>query len=174
VPRFRDPEPLGDEHRVDGFDCGVGSLDVWLVRHARGAAAAGSARTYVVLDADQDRVVGYHALSVASVERAEATERAGKGMPKHPIPALLLARLAVDSSVQKQGIGWLLLRDAMGRALAVAEQAGIRLMLVHALDEDAKGFYEHFGFEPSPTDPMNLQILVKDVRASLDLATMKR
>jgi GNAT superfamily N-acetyltransferase len=170
VPRFLDPQPLDHEHRVNGFECGVGSLDVWLVRHARAAAGAESARTYVVVDAQQDRVIGYYALTLASIEQAEATERARRGMPNQPVPAMLLARLAVDRTAQGRGIGAFLLKDAMGRALAVAEQAGMRLMLVHALNGDARKFYEHFGFERSPSDPMNLQLLTKDIRASLDSA----
>lgn len=170
MPRFLDPQPLGSEHRINGFDCGVGSLDIWLVKHARAAAGAGSARTYVVVDAEQDRVVGYHALSLASIEHADATERGRRGMPRHPIPAMLLARLAVDKSVQGRGIGTFLLKDAMSRALSVAEQAGMRLMLVHALNDEARAFYEHFGFEPSPSDAMNLQLLVKDIRLALDSA----
>ncbi|HEX8689584.1 MAG TPA: GNAT family N-acetyltransferase [Solirubrobacterales bacterium] len=170
MPRFLDPQPLGSEHRINGFDCGVGSLNIWLVKHARAAAGAGSARTYVVVDTEQDRVVGYHALSLASIEHADATERGRKGMPRHPIPAMLLARLAVDKAAQGKGIGAFLLRDAMGRALSVAEQAGMRLLLVHALNDEARAFYEHFGFEPSPGDAMNLQLLVKDIRLALDSA----
>jgi GNAT superfamily N-acetyltransferase len=170
VPRFLDPEPLGGEHRINGFECGVGSLDVWLAKHARAAAGAGSARTYVVVDSDQDRVVGYHALAVASIERADATERGRKGMSQHPIPAILLARLAVDLTVQGKGIGAFLLRDAMTRAVSVSEQVGMRLLLVHAIDDEARGFYEHFGFDRSPADPMNLQLLVKDMRLTLDSA----
>ncbi len=170
MPRFLDPQPLGGEHRINGFDCGVGSLDVWLIKHARAAAGAGSARTYAVVDAEQDRVVGYHSLSLASIEHTEATDRGRKGMPKHPIPAMLLARLAVDRAVQGKGIGAFLLRDAMSRSLSVAEQAGMRLLLVHALNGKARAFYEHFGFEPSPSDAMNLQLLVKDIRLALDSA----
>jgi GNAT superfamily N-acetyltransferase len=168
VPRFLDPQPLANEHRINGFDCGVGSLDIWLVKHARAALGAGSARTYVVMDSKQERVVGYHALSFASIEHDEATERARKGMPKHQVPAVLLARLAVDKSVQGEGLGAFLLRDAMARAVSVAEQAGIRILLVHALNDTARSFYEHFGFKPSPSDPMNLQVIIKDIRAALD------
>jgi GNAT superfamily N-acetyltransferase len=170
VPRFLDPQPLSSEHRINGFECGVGSLDIWLVKHARAAAGAGSARTYVVIDSEQDRVVGYHAISLASIEHADATERGRKGMPQHPIPAMLLARLAVDKTVQGHGIGTFLLRDAMTRTLSVAEQAGMRLLLVHAINDQARAFYEHFGFEASPSDAMNLQLLVKDIRLALDNA----
>ena len=168
MSRFRDPQPLDSEHRVNGFECGVGSLDIWLVRHARAAAGAGSARTYVVIDSDQERVVGYHALTVGSIDHAEATGRAKKGMPRHPIPVMLLARLAVDKSVQGKGLGLFLLRDAMCRAVSVADQAGVRLLLVHAVNDGARAFYQRFGFEPSPTDPMNMHLLIKEIRLELD------
>jgi GNAT superfamily N-acetyltransferase len=171
VATLRGPRPLEREDLRDAFHCGVASLDTWLVEHAPGADAAGSARTYVVVDEDQDRVVGYHALTVASLEREETTARASKGMPRHPIPAMLLARLAVDESVQGEGIGATLLADAMERTLRVAEEAGIRLLLVHAVDEDARSFYLHYGFEASPSDPMNLQLLIKDIRATMEAAT---
>ena len=141
MPRFGDPEPLGPDHQLGGFDCGVDSLDTWLPKHARAAAASGSARTYVIDDAEQSRVVGYHALCVA--------------------------RLAVDRSVQGRGIGAFLLRDAMVRTLAAAAELGIRIMLVHALNESARSFYLHHGFESSSTDQMNLQLLVKDIEASV-------
>ena len=168
MPRFGDPEPLGADHVLSGFDCGAESLSAWLPKHARTAAGSGSARTYVIEDAAQGRVVAYHALCAASVSRQEASPRAGRGMPRHPIPAVLLARLAVDQSVQGHGLGAFLLRDAMSRTLAAAAELGIRVLLVHALDESARGFYLHHGFEPSCTDPMNLQLLVKDIEASLE------
>jgi GNAT superfamily N-acetyltransferase len=139
-----------------------------LVEHAPGADAIGSARTYIVVDEEQDRAVGYYALTVASLEREEATGRASKGMPRHPIPAMLLARLAVDESVQGQGVGAMLLADAMQRTLLVAGGAGIRLLLVHAVDEEARAFYLHHGFEASPSDPLNLQLLIKDIRATIE------
>lgn len=165
---LRGPGPLGRKDIRDSFTCGVASLDTWLVQHAPSADAAGSARTYVVIDEEQERVVGYYALTVASLEREEATGRASKGMPRHAIPAMLLARLAVDESVQGAGVGATLLADAMQRTLLVAEEAGIRLFLVHALDEEARSFYLRYGFEASPSDPMNLQLLVKDIRATIE------
>lgn len=165
---LRGPAPLGRKDVRDGFHCGVASLDTWLVEHAPGADAAGSARTYVVLDEERDRVVGYYAVTVASLEREEATGRASKGMPRHPIPAMLLARLAVDESIQGEGVGAMLLADAMQRTLLVAEETGIRLLLVHVLDEAARDFYLHYGFETSPSDPMNLQLLTKDIRATIE------
>jgi GNAT superfamily N-acetyltransferase len=170
VPRFGDPELLRPEHVLAGFRSGEASLDTWLRDRARAAAGAGSARTYVVVDAEQERVVGYHALTVASVEHRQATTRARKGMPRHPIPVVLLARLAVDASVQGRGIGAFLLRDAMTRTAAAAERFGIRALLVHALHDEARAFYLRQGLEPSPTDGLHLMILVKDIRAAIEAA----
>jgi GNAT superfamily N-acetyltransferase len=170
VPRFSDPEPLGPDHVLEGFDCGQASLNVWLSRYARQAAAAGSPRTYVIVDAHQGRVVGYHALTAAALEREGATARVIKGMPRYPIPVVLLARLVVDRSVGGRGLGAWLLRDAMMRTLAAAETIGVRALLVHAIDEDAGSFYRHHGLEPSPTDPLHLMILIKDIAAAVDAA----
>lgn len=167
---LRGPRPFERKDVREGFRCGVASLDTWLVEHAPGADAAGSARTYVVLDEEHDRIVGYHALTVALLEREEATGRASRGMPRDPILAMLLARLAVDESTQGEGVGATLLADAMQRTLLVAEETGIRLLLVHAVDEDARSFYLHYGFEASPSDPMNLQLLIEDIRATINTA----
>ncbi len=166
--RLHGPRPLERRDTCEGFRCGVASLDTWLVEHAAGADAAGSARSYVVIDVEQDRVVGYYALTVASLEREEATGRASRGMPRHPIPSMLLARLAVDESAQGEGVGEMLLADAMQRTLLVAEETGIRLLLVHAVDEEARSFYLHYGFEASPSDPMNLQLLIKEIKATIE------
>lgn len=166
--RFGDPEPLEARHTLDGFDCGIESLNTWLTEHARGAVASGSARTFVTVDAESQRVCAYYALAAAAITHEHATERARKGQPRHPIPAVLLARLAVDASVQGHGIGAWLLRDAMRRALSASEAVGIRVLLVHALDDTARSFYERWGFESSPTDPLNLQMLFKDIRKSLE------
>jgi len=168
VQRFGDPEPLGPDHILDGFDSGRPSLNVWLTNHARIAAASGSARTYVISDSQQDRVVAYHALTAAGVERQVATSRAIKGMPHYPVPVVLLARLAVDRSVGGRGLGAWLLRDAMTRALGAAQTIGVRAMLVHALDADARAFYLRHGFEASPTDRLHLMILIKDIAATVD------
>ena len=169
--RFGDTEPLGPNHVLETFDCGRASLDTWLRRHAQQAAAAGSARTYVIVDTKQARVVGYHALTAAGLEREAATPRIIQGMPRYPVPVVLLARLAVDRTVAAQGIGAWLLRDAMTRTLAAADTIGVRAMLVHAIDETARAFYLHHGLEPSPTDPLHLMILVKDITAALAAAT---
>lgn len=170
MARFRDPELLSPEHVPEGFDCGRASLSVWLMRYARQADAAGSARTYVVVDSEQERVVGYHALTAAGVEREATSDRVIKGMTRYPIPVVLLARLAVDLSVAGLGIGAWLLRDAMMRTLAASEAIGVRAMLVHAIDDEARRFYLRHGFEPSPTDERHLMILIKDIAAALDTA----
>ncbi len=164
---LRGPRPLERRDVRNGFHCGVASLDTWLLEHAPGADTAGSARSYVLVD-EEDRVVGYYALTVASLEREEATGRAARGMPRHPIPAMLLARLAVDESAQGEGVGAMLLADAMQRTLLVAEETGIRLLLVHAVDDAARSFYLRYGFETSPSDAMNLQLLIKDIRATIE------
>jgi GNAT superfamily N-acetyltransferase len=171
VARFGDPEPLSPDHVLDGFDCRRASLNVWLTKHARQAAAAGSARTYVIVDSEQGRVVGYHALVAAGVEREAATARVIKGMPRYPVPVVLLARLAVDESVARRGLGAWLLRDAMTRTLAASQTIGVRTMLIHAIDSDARAFYVRHGLEPSPTDPLHLMILIKDIAAGIDAAT---
>jgi GNAT superfamily N-acetyltransferase len=166
--RFGDPEPVEGRHTLKGFDCGVESLNIWLTEHARQAAAGGSARVFVLVDEEQERVCGHYALAAAAVAHEQATQRARKGQPRHPVPAVLLARLAVDRSVQGHGIGAWLLQDAMRRALTASEEVGMRLLIVHALDANARSFYERWGFEPSPTDPLNLQMLFKDIRRSLE------
>jgi GNAT superfamily N-acetyltransferase len=173
VARFGDPEPLDTRHILEGFGCGRPSLDSWLLEHARTAAAAGSARTYVVQDGDQRRVVAYHALAAASVKRERATSRAARSMPR-PIPAVLLARLAVDASVQGRGLGAWMLQDAMTRTLAASRTIGVRAMLVHALDEQARAFCLRLGLEPAPTDPLHLMILIKDSAASLGVSPGRR
>lgn len=163
------PQPLEREHDRGAFACGEPELDRWLADHALGAQASGSARVFV--SADGSRVVGYYALAAAQLKPGEAAERALKGQPQQqPIPAVLLARLAVDLDHQGNGLGRSLLQDGMLRADAAAEQLGIRLMLVHAKNEGAGRWYRRFGFEESPTDPLHLMLLMKDLRAYLSAA----
>lgn len=153
-------------HDVDAFDCGKQSLDRFLKRHALGNQKAGSAQTYVVCRG-QHRVVGYYSLAVRAVEHADALSRVGKGLDRHPMPVMLLARLAIDRSEQGKGLGKGLLKDALLRTDGAAEIAGIRALLVHAKDEDARSRYGRFDLEPSPTDPYHLFLLMKDLRALL-------
>ncbi len=162
------PEPLGKQHRLDDFERGEPALDEWLKRHARGAHASGSARVFVTTLEDGETVVGYYALAAAQVAPDEATERALKGQPRtRPVSAVLLARLAVDRGQQRAGLGRSLLQDIMLRCVEAAEAIGARVLLVHAKHEAAKAWYMHYGFEESPTDPLHLLMLLKDVRAFL-------
>jgi len=155
-------EKLRPEHRIEGLDCGREELNRYLLRYAWQNQQAGAAQTYVGVVGD--RVVGYHTLAVGHVTREEAPERLTRGLARHPVPIMLLARLAVDRRWQGQGIGKALLRDAMLRTIQAADIAGIRALAVHAKDEAARRFYEKFDFVPSPTDPMHLFVLLKDVR----------
>ena len=159
---MRAPEPLTSKSPLAGFDCGKPSLNDWLLRHALQAQGSGSARTFVVID--NARVLGYYSLVVGQVEPMEATERIRKGMGQYPIPAMLLARLAVATSAQGQGIGMGLLQDAIRRTLNVAEQAGIRALLTHPIDDEAARFYQRFGFEASPLGHGQLLLLLKDAK----------
>ena len=166
---YRPPEPLEKRHRLEDFDCGEPALDDWLKRHARGAHASGSARVFVITLADGETVVGYYALAAAQVAPEAATERALKGQPRtRPVPAVLLARLAVDRQRQRAGLGRSLLQDVMLRCLDAAESIGARVLLVHAKHDTAKAWYLQYGFQVSPTDPLHLLTLLKDTRAFLE------
>ncbi len=159
-------EALTAEHALGPFDCGSEPLDRFLKRHALTNQAAGSARTYVVCAAS-GAVVGYYSLSVGAVEHAVAPARVGKGLARHPVPVMLLARLAVDRRAQRRGLGRALLKDALLRTAQAADIAGIRALLVHAKDDAARAWYESFDFEPSPTDANHLFLLMKDLKALL-------
>jgi len=158
-------EKFGRAHAVEGFDCGSDALNRFLIRYAYQSQQAGASQTYVVL-ADGE-VAGYYTLVVGQVEHDEAPERMKKGLARHPIPVMLLARMAVASTWQGKGLGAGLLKDAMWRTLGAADIAGIRAIEVHAKDDDAKTFYERFDFISSPTDPYHLFMLLKDVRVFL-------
>ena len=154
--------PLTRDHQLDAFDSGADELDRWLVRFARLADAAGTARTYVL--ALDTRVVGYDALTPGAVHRRDLPGRHAQGMPAHPIGVILLARLAIDRSHQGQGYGRALMADAAVRTLQAAELVGARATLVHARDEFAAGFYERLGLSRSPTDPLHLMVQIKDLQ----------
>jgi GNAT superfamily N-acetyltransferase len=155
-------EKLTRHHVVDGFDCCQESLNRFLVRHALQSQLANAAQTYVAL-AD-DSVAGFYSLVVGQIAFDEAPERMAKGLARHPVPIMLLARLAIGLSWQGRGLGAGLLKDAMIRTARAAEIAGIRAFIVHAKDDTARSFYEHFGFRPSPTDPLHLYLLIKDIQ----------
>lgn len=164
---LRPPAPLAAGHRLDEFDCGEETLNLWLQRHALRNQQAGATRTFVVAD-DEQRVTGFYSLAAGSVDRVVASVRAAKGLARHPIPVIVLARLAVDRRFQGQGMGRGLLRDAVSRTLSVSEHAGIRALLVQAKNESAQRFYAHHGFEPSPIDPFVMMLLLKDARKALE------
>jgi GNAT superfamily N-acetyltransferase len=155
-------EKLRRTHNVESFTCGQPQLDRFLIRHALQAQQANSSQTYVAVSGNE--VVGYYTIVAGEVLHAQAPERVVKGMPRHPIPLLVLARLAVHTKAQGRGVGAGLLLDALGRTLQVAGMIGVRALAVHAKDENAVAFYQHFGFTPSPTDPRHLFMLIKDIR----------
>jgi GNAT superfamily N-acetyltransferase len=162
VSPVRRIEKLRRDHPVEDFACGREQLNRYLTRYAWQNQQGGAAQTYVGLDGDV--VVGYHTLTVGQVSHEEAPQRLTKGLALHPVPIMLLARMAVDRRWQGQGVGKALLRDALERALQAADIAGIRAFAVHAKNEHARSFYERFDFVPSPTDPLHLFLLLKDVR----------
>ncbi|MDP2828463.1 MAG: GNAT family N-acetyltransferase [Sulfuricellaceae bacterium] len=146
------------------FVCGVESLDHWLKQRALKNQTTGASRTFVVCDGD--RVVAYYALASSAVAVETATGRMRRNMPD-PIPVVVLGRLAVDHSLLDGGIGRALVRDACLRVIAASDAIGIRGMIVHALSESARAFYEQVGFDPSPLDPMTLMATISDLRAGL-------
>jgi len=158
-------EKLQREHAVEAFDCGREALNRFLIRYALQNQQAGASQTYVAL-ADAE-VAGYYTLVVGQVAYDGAPERLKKGLARHPVPIMLLARLAIARQWQGKGLGSGLLKDAMLRTLQAADIAGIRAFAVHAKDDEAKAFYERFDFTASPSDPYHLFRLLKDIRAFL-------
>lgn len=162
-------EKLQRTHVLEAFDCNREALNRFLNRYAFQNQQAGASQTYLALsDAE---VVGYYTLVVGQVEYIDAPERLTKGLARHPVPIMLLARLAVAATWQGQGLGAGLLKDAILRTLQAAEIAGIRAFGVHAKDDEAKAFYERFDFLASPTDPYHLFRLMKDIRAAVGAST---
>jgi GNAT superfamily N-acetyltransferase len=158
-------EKLQRGHAIDAFDCGREALNRFLIRYALQNQQAEASQTYVAL-ADAE-VAGYYTLVVGQVEYERAPERLTRGLARHPAPIMLLARLAIATSWQGRKLGAGLLKDAMLRTLQAAEIAGIRAFAVHAKDDDARAFYEHFNFLPSQADPYHLFRLLKDIRSFL-------
>jgi GNAT superfamily N-acetyltransferase len=161
VSGFSTPRPIRSQDDLAVFDSGEPSLDDWLRNRALTNQSTGASRCFVTCCDGQ--VVGYYALATGSVQRLEASRRVGQGMPE-PIPVVLLGRLAVDRKQQGGNLGSALLRDAIARTVEAAEIIGVRALLVHALHDPARDFYLHHDFEPSPTDPMHLMLLMKDAR----------
>ena len=166
-PQISNVEPISEFHDVSRFDCGGHeSLNDWLQRFALSNQKNESARTYIV---HRNRlVVGYYSISAGSVRVEEAPARISKGLARHPIPVILLARLAVDKDEKGTGLGKALLKDALLRIAQAADIVGARAVLVHAIDESARRFYLHFGFEPSPIHELQLMLLMKDLRRAFE------
>ncbi len=158
------PEHLTAAHDVSAFDSGVPDLDDWLRKRALANEESGASRTYVVCAGA--RVVGYYALASGGVAQTQAPGRVRRNMPD-PVPVMILGRLAVDHAWQGRNLGGSLLRDAIVRTLQAAEIGGIRVILVDAISEGAKRFYERHGFRVSPVDPMMLMITVADAERAL-------
>ncbi|MFW6076134.1 MAG: GNAT family N-acetyltransferase [Hyphomicrobiales bacterium] len=161
---IRAPERLSSDHDLSAFESGSPVLDDWLRRRALRNQERGGARTYVVCTGK--RVVGYYALAAGAIAQAEATSRARRNMPD-PVPVMVLGRLAIDAGFQGRGLGRALLRDAILRTMQAADIVGIRAILVHAISEDAKRFYERCGFQASPLDDMTLMITLPDAEKAL-------
>ncbi|OBI88556.1 GNAT family N-acetyltransferase [Mycobacterium asiaticum] len=158
------PRPIRETDDPAGFDSGEPALDDYLRRRALANHVGGASRCYVTC---QDaRVVGYYAMSAGAVSHTGCAGKFRRNMPD-PIPVIPLSRLAIDRKHQGGGLGESLLRDAIARAVQAAEQIGVRAILVHAIHDNARNFYTRFNFEPSPTDPLHLMLLIKDAKASV-------
>ena len=157
------PQLLSTAHRLDEFSCGERELDEWLRRRAIVNQTTGASRTFVVAN-QESRVCGYYAMAAGAVSHLMATGGVRRNMPE-PIPVMVLARLAVDHRAQGIKLGGALLQDAVNRALVVSQNTGVRALLVHALHDRAKSFYEHYGFQISPADPMTLMLRLSNAKA---------
>lgn len=157
---------LAEDQVLAGFDCGNDQLNAWLVDHALASQRADLARTYLAL-AD-DAVAGYVSLTTGSIRREDAPKRYARGMPRHPLPTILIARLAVDRGHQRRGLGSRLLAQALRHAVAASDAAAARLVVVDAIDEQAAAFYRRRGFVDVPENPLRLFRKVADVRRSLE------
>lgn len=162
-PAYEPVRKLAGAHAVESFDCGQPALNQFLQRFALVNQKSNSAQTYVCCQTGV--VVGFYSLAVGSVEPATAAPRVTKGIPQHPVPVMILARLAVDREHQGVGLGKALLKDALKRTAQAADIAGIRALLVHAKDDNARQWYLNWEFEPSASAPFHLFLLMKDIKA---------
>ena len=160
------PEPLGPHHNTEPFDCDNPGLNDWLRKRAlKAQPPGGSARTYVVCSSG-NRVIGYCSLAAGSINREETPGREKRNMPDS-VPVITLGRLAVDNEFKSQGIGSGLLKDALLRAISASETIGARAVLVHALDEKARAFYQKHGFYESPTSDLTLMVTITEIQRCL-------
>jgi GNAT superfamily N-acetyltransferase len=164
---YAGPVILTGDHVLDGFDCGKPALDEWLRNRALTNRASGASRTWIVVEESSSDVVAYYASSTASILRSAAPTRLRKNQPEQ-VPAILLARMAVDQRHTGKGLGAALLKHFMLKAFEVAQSVGVRVLLIHAKDDEAKDFYSHYGFVESPFDPLTLVMLLGDIGQASD------
>lgn len=164
MSRYSLPRPITAGDDASQFDSGETNLDDYIRRRALANHIQGASRCFVT--GRDGRVAGYYALASASVQHSDLAGKVRRNMPD-PVPVILLSRLAVDKKAQGTGLGKNLLRDAILRSVDASEIIGVRALLVHALHDNARAFYAHFDFEPSPTDPLHMLLLIKDARAAI-------
>jgi ribosomal protein S18 acetylase RimI-like enzyme len=168
--RFGPVETVSRTHVLAGFDCGSAAQSAWLITHALQAHQSGSSRVYIVTAAEDEnhRVVGYYALAAGSVAPAQAPQRLAQGAGRYHQPVVILTRLGVNISTQGAGLGRALVVDALRRVAAAGEVIGVRALLIHCENEGARDFYLRLAkFDVSPTDPMHLFLLMKDLRRAI-------
>jgi predicted N-acetyltransferase YhbS len=170
--KITSPQPLSEKQVIDGFDCGNGFLNDWLKKYALANSRANASKTFVACISQE--VIGYYSLAMGSVDYEETTPRMKKGLARHPIPVVVLGRLAVDLRYQKRRLGISLLKDAFLRALMVSEHIGARAVFVNAKDKNAKEFYEKHGFCCLPNDTLKLIILIKDIKKVINSASIDK
>ncbi len=156
------PTALQESHQIHGFDCGSNSLNERLAKRAIKNQESGASRTFVICS--QHKVVGYYTLASGSVERLSSPKSVSRNMPES-IPVTILGRLAIDKQFQHQRLGSALLKDAIQRTALIAKDVGVRALLVHALDDQAKAFYLQYGFIESPIDCLTLFLSCKQFRS---------
>jgi len=163
--RLSEPQRLAGAHRIDEFECGEAALDKWPKRRAMANQLSGASRTFVVAD-EESRVFGYYAMAAAAVSHQLATSGVRRNMPD-PVPVMVLARLAVDHRAHNMKLGSTMLQETVKRAVAVAHNAGVRALLVHALHDRARArqFYEHYGFQVSPQHQLTLMLRLNAMQA---------
>ena len=158
------PCPITATHNTTSFNCGNNTLNEWLQQRSIKNENSSASRTFVVCE--DNTVIGYYSLAVGAVARDESSGKIRRNMPE-PIPVMVLGRLAVDSNWQGKHIGVGMLKDAIQRTIIVAQQAGVRAILVHAISNEAKSFYQHWGFHKSPTNDMTLMISLNEAKRAL-------
>ena len=159
---YAGPELLAGTHRLEGFDCGKPALNEWLLHRALANQSAGTSRTWVVVESESHEVVAFYASASASILRSSTPKPIRRNQPNE-MPAVLLARMGVDARHQGHGLGTALLKHFILKAFEVAQLVGVRILLVHAKDDEAKGFYVHYGFVESPLDPLTLMMVLGEI-----------